>query len=33
MKQTCVQCGKEFELTDSEVDFYKRKNLHMPKRC
>lgn len=33
MKRTCVQCGKEFELTDSEVDFYKRKNLHMPKRC
>lgn len=33
MKRTCVQCGKEFELTDSEVDFYRRKNLHMPKRC
>ncbi len=33
MKRTCVQCGKEFELTNSEVDFYKKKNLSLPKRC
>lgn len=33
MKRTCVQCGKEFELTDSEVDFYRRKNLNVSKRC
>lgn len=33
MKRTCVQCGKEFELTNSEVDFYKKKNLNLPKRC
>lgn len=33
MKRTCIQCGKEFELTTSEVDFYKKKNLHLPKRC
>ncbi len=33
MKRTCVQCGNEFELTNSEVDFYKKKNLSLPKRC
>lgn len=33
MKRTCIQCGKEFELTNSEVDFYRKKNLHLPKRC
>lgn len=33
MKQTCKQCGKTFELTDSEINFYKSKNLNIPKRC
>lgn len=33
MKCTCVQCGKSFELSDSEIDFYHKKNLHLPKRC
>lgn len=33
MKCTCVQCGKSFELSDSEIDFYRKKNLHLPKRC
>ncbi len=33
MKYTCKQCGKEFELTKSEIDFYKSKNLSLPKRC
>lgn len=33
MKLTCKQCGKEFELSESEIDFYKSKNLHIPKRC
>lgn len=33
MKCTCVQCGKSFELNDSEIDFYRKKNLHLPKRC
>ena len=33
MKCTCVQCGKTFELSDSEIDFYRKKNLHLPKRC
>lgn len=29
----CVQCGNEFTLTDGEIDFYKSKNLNLPKRC
>ena len=33
MKKTCVQCGKEFEITQSEENFYKSKNLQLPKRC
>ncbi len=33
MKRTCVQCNKEFELPQSEINFYKSKNLHLPKRC
>ncbi len=33
MKRNCIQCGKEFELTDSEIKFYKSKNLQLPKRC
>ena len=33
MKRICKQCGKEFELSDSETDFYRRKGLQLPKRC
>lgn len=33
MKKICVQCQKEFELTDSEISFYKSKGLSLPKRC
>ena len=33
MKCTCVQCGKSFEMSESEIDFYRKKNLHLPKRC
>lgn len=33
MKKTCVQCKKEFVLTDSEIAFYKSKGLSLPKRC
>ncbi len=33
MKQKCKQCGKEFEMSQSEMDFYKNKNLDLPKRC
>ncbi len=33
MKRTCKQCGKDFFLSKSEVDFYNKKNLSLPKRC
>lgn len=33
MKRTCKQCGKEFELTEGEISFFKSKNLELPKRC
>jgi hypothetical protein len=33
MKKICVQCQKEFELTESEIAFYKNKGLSIPKRC
>ncbi|MCH5265735.1 MAG: zinc-ribbon domain containing protein [Lachnospiraceae bacterium] len=33
MKRICKQCGREFELTDSGMDFYRRKQLEYPKRC
>ena len=29
----CKQCEKEFELTDSEIEFYRSKGLELPKRC
>lgn len=31
IKRTCKQCGKDFTLTDSEVNFYKSKDLDIPK--
>lgn len=33
MDRKCVQCGKKFTLTDSEIDFYQSKKLNLPKRC
>lgn len=33
MKQRCVQCDRVFNLTESEIDFYKSKGLNLPKRC
>lgn len=33
MKRTCKQCGAEFTLSESEIAFYRSKNLHLPKRC
>lgn len=33
MKYTCKQCGKEFEITDGEAEFYRSKGLNLPKRC
>lgn len=32
-KKKCVQCGKEFVITDSEMQFFDKKNLNYPKRC
>lgn len=29
----CKECGKEFNLSYNEVQFYKRKELDIPKRC
>lgn len=33
MKKTCVQCGKDFEITAGEVSFYQEKGYELPKRC
>lgn len=33
IERKCVQCGKKFTIADSEIEFYKRKNLNLPKRC
>ena len=33
MLRTCKQCGKTFNLTQSEIDFYNKKGLQLPKRC
>lgn len=32
-KRKCVQCGREFVLTDSEIGFYRSGNFELPKRC
>ena len=29
----CKQCGKKFNLTEGEIEFYKSKGLSLPKRC
>lgn len=29
----CRQCGKEFTLSDGEIDFFKGKGLELPNRC
>ena len=33
IKRNCKQCGKDFVLSDSEIKFFKDKNLDLPKRC
>ncbi len=33
MEKICIQCGKSFELTESEVAFFEGKGLEVPKRC
>lgn len=32
-KKKCVQCGKVFTITDSELQFFENRNLNYPKRC
>lgn len=32
-KRVCTKCLNEFIITDSEIAFYKRKGLHLPKKC
>lgn len=33
MNRKCVQCGKAFTLSNSELEFFESKNLSIPKRC
>lgn len=33
MVRKCVQCGKIFEISGAEIDFYEEKGLEIPKRC
>lgn len=33
MKKICIQCGKEFDMSEAELAFYEDKNLEVPKRC
>ena len=32
-KHTCKDCGETFYMTFNEVEFFKNKELHVPKRC
>lgn len=33
MIRRCVQCNKEFNISEGEEKFYRDKNLDLPKRC
>lgn len=33
IERKCVQCGKKFFIEDSEIEFFNKKNLSLPKRC
>lgn len=33
MTNKCVECGKQFELTGAELDYYKENGLEIPTRC
>lgn len=33
MQKNCVDCTAPYEITESEVDFYKGKGFPLPKRC
>lgn len=32
-KRFCKDCGSKFTMSHSEVEFFKNKELHLPKRC
>lgn len=29
----CIDCGSDFTITDGDQEFFKSKDLHLPKRC
>lgn len=33
MRFICKQCGKEFEITEGEAEFFLSKGMELPKRC
>ncbi|PSJ32189.1 hypothetical protein UF10_01805 [Peptostreptococcus russellii] len=33
IRQNCVDCGRQFEITNNQYDFYTRKGFDIPKRC
>lgn len=33
IKITCRECGKKFDITERDVEFYKSKGFYPPKRC
>lgn len=33
IRQNCVDCGRIFELTNNQYDFYREKGFDIPKRC
>lgn len=33
IRQNCVDCGQQFEITNSQYDFYASKGFDIPKRC
>ena len=33
IRQNCVDCGRQFEITNNQYDFYTSKGFDIPKRC
>ena len=33
VKFTCIDCGKDFYLSETNVEFFKKNGLFIPKRC
>lgn len=32
-RRSCVECGRTFELTNQDIDYYQEKGYDLPKRC